>query len=125
MVYINGVLLHVSLHVTCVVQALHTLVLRCVCVCCQRRLICRACVYIQTYVHVCEHHNAVSMCCVHHTPPLLQPNFPDDYLGPFITGPDGQELKGCVLVRVLTVLRGGVFCWWGYLLAVEARSAVI
>lgn len=28
----------------------------------------------------------------------MQPNMPDDYLGPFITSPDGEELKGSVQV---------------------------
>jgi hypothetical protein len=32
----------------------------------------------------------------------LQPDMPDDYLGPFITGPDGQQLLGTVTVGFST-----------------------
>lgn len=41
--------------------------------------------------------NSASLCCWLRLADL-QPNMPDDYLGAYITGPDGEELQGAVQV---------------------------
>lgn len=42
-----------------------------------------------------------------------QPDKPDNYLGPLVTGPDQQELQGCVSVSLQGPSCISVHCWFG------------
>jgi hypothetical protein len=61
---------------------------------------------------------------------ILQPNMPDEYMGPFATGPDGEELVNSVQVRVqwtrhfaLVVLLYLTHSSWPAAVAAAAASA--